>query len=494
MIELFLAAELSPPLAFIIGGLGFIVAFGLAVFVHELGHFLAAKAFGVRVERFVIGFDKAVFGFMPKCIWEKQIGDTTYGIALVPLGGYVKMVGTVHPDIEAVFEGKPKEEKTESLAEQAMADQGALYGKPFYQKFIIYAAGVTMNMILAMCLVVLISVKGTMQDRPLPSVVGWIDPTGFVAKSGIQQGDTVTHVNGKMVATEEAYFAAFFPAETRNGETVAGTLTIRRGDEEQTKDISVFVPPDDAKKDAPEVVAFNQFMSMISRPAHVAMVSPNGPADKAGLRDGDTITAIDGEPVADWWQLVSIIRARPEQEMATTVDRAGKSLELKLKVWESADEEGVGQAGIVYGNPDKELHRETLGEAVRTAPLLVAANTRRYLQNLKNLGAKIARLNGKAIHRELSGPVGIAQVTSRAAQRGFDDWVQIMVLLNIALAVMNSLPIPVLDGGHIVFAAYEAIFRRPLPALIFVRVMEGAVMVFLVFFLLITFSDVWKLL
>jgi regulator of sigma E protease len=493
MIELLLAAELSPPLAYLVGGLGFIVAFGLAVFVHELGHFLAAKAFGVRVERFVIGFDKAVFGFMPKCIWEKQIGETTYGLALVPLGGYVKMVGTVHPDIEAVFEGKPKEERTESLAEQAIADQGALYGKPFYQKFIIYAAGVTMNMLLAICLVVFLSVKGTMQDRPLPSVVGWIDPSGIVAKSGLQMGDTVTRVNGKMVATEEAFFGALFPAETKAGDKVTGTLTLQRGDQEVTKDIAILVPGDDAKKDSAELTEFSQFMSMISRPAHVAMVSPNGPADKAGMRDGDTITAIDGEPIADWWQLVSIIRARPEQEMAATVDRGGKSLDFKLKVWESADEEGVGQAGIVYGNPDKELHSESLSEAVQTAPLVVALNTQRYLENLKKLGAKLARLNGKAIHRELSGPVGIAQVTSRAAQRGFNDWVQIMVMLNIALAVMNSLPIPVLDGGHIVFAAYEAIFRRPLPALIFVRVMEGAVMVFLVFFLLITFSDVWKL-
>jgi len=319
-------------------------------------------------------------------------------------------------------------------------------------------------------------------------LVGWIDPSGFVAKAGFQQGDKIVAVSGKTIANENEFFNEVFPVGLEPGDWVRAATSVQRGDEVLSRSIVLVVPgPNDNSKALSEVGA------MISRPAHVSMVSPNGPADKAGLRDGDTITAIDGQPVADWWQLVSVIRARPEQEVVTTVDRAGKSLDFKVKIWESADEKGIGQAGIVYGNPDRELHRESFPDAIRTAPLVVLLNTQRYLENLKKLGGKLASLNGKAVHRELSGPVGIAQVTSRAAQRGFNDWIQIMVMLNIALAVMNSLPIPVLDGGHIVFAAYEAIFRRPLPALIFVRVMEGAVMVFLVFFLLITFSDVWKL-
>ena len=152
--------------AIAIGVFGFIGALGLAVFVHELGHFLAAKLFKVPVERFVIGFDKEAMGFLPRCIWERKIGETTYGLSLIPLGGYVKMVGTVHPEIEKYLEGedekskaKPtgdndpalagesisagfervrasgqKKNETPSLQEQALTDIAALYKKPYWQK------------------------------------------------------------------------------------------------------------------------------------------------------------------------------------------------------------------------------------------------------------------------------------------------------------------------------------------------------------------------
>ena len=152
----------------LVGILGFLVAFGLAVFIHELGHFLAAKAFKVPVERFVIGFDKEAMGFLPRCIWEKKIGETVYGLSLVPLGGYVKMSGVVHPDIEkyldgnegggAAPEGVPADSiradgvapgpDPKSLEGQVIQDMAALYKKPFWQKAIIYSAGVIMNLLL----------------------------------------------------------------------------------------------------------------------------------------------------------------------------------------------------------------------------------------------------------------------------------------------------------------------------------------------------------
>ncbi len=471
---------------FLIGAAGFVVAFGLAVFVHELGHFLAAKLFGVRVERFVIGFDKAVFPVMPKCIWERQLGETVYGVSIVPLGGYVKMVGSVHPEIQAAFDGE-EAPTSGSMAESALQDQGALYGKPFYQKAIIYGAGVTMNMLLALVLVVVIGVRGYRQDLPLPPVVGWQAPDSPALAAGIAQGDRVAALNGRAIANGDDYadaLSSLYGARSDGDDPVSGTLALVRGGTEFTVSFS-YVP----KELDPAAQAFE---TLISRPAHLAAVTPNGPADKAGLREGDRIVSVDGTPITDWFHLVHIVRASPDRTLRFGVNRAGELLEREVKVWESGDEEGVGQAGIVYGNPDRELVRHSLGEAVEQAPSLVLANTMRYVANLKRLGEKVLHLKAKAVHRDLSGPVGIAQVTSRAARRGLGEFLEIMVMLNIALAVMNILPIPVLDGGHIVFAAWEAVFRRPLPARIFIRVMEGAVMCFLAFFLIVTFSDVIK--
>lgn len=471
---------------FLIGAAGFVVAFGLAVFVHELGHFLAAKLFGVRVERFVIGFDKAVFPVMPKCIWERQLGETVYGVSIVPLGGYVKMVGSVHPEVQAAFDGE-EAPASGSMAESALQDQGALYGKPFYQKAIIYGAGVTMNMLLALVLVVIIGVRGYWQDRPLPAVVSWQKPDSPALAAGIAPGDRMVSLNGERIATGTDYetiLDASYRSRGRAEDPVSGTLELMRGSTPVTATFS-YVPGD---KD-PGAAAFE---ALVSRPAHLAGVTPNGPADKAGLREGDRVVSIDGEPIMDWNQLVHIIRSSPERTLRFGVERAGERLEREVKVWESGDDEGVGQAGIIYGNPDRELVRHSLGEAAAQAPSLVLANTLRYVGNLKRLGEKLMKFKAKAVHRDLSGPVGIAQVTSRAARRGLGDFLEIMVMLNIALAVMNILPIPVLDGGHIVFAAWEAVFRRPLPARFFIRVMEGAVMCFLAFFLIVTFSDVIK--
>lgn len=501
----------------IIGIAGFVVAFGLAVFIHELGHFLGAKMFGVPVERFVIGFDKEAMGFLPRCIVEKKIGETTYGLSLVPLGGYVKMSGVVHPDIERYLEGEPNKDQpqtvavpprpdgarpqpkqtegTPSLQEQAMGDMAALYKKPFWQKVIIYGAGVVMNLILAMALYVLMFAKGFEDSAPYDARIGWFPETSTFASSPLQPGDKILRINGKEVANSDDINAVIF-------EAVEGTPL----DQLETPvplvvDLMRANPePDEPAAYSYELELTNNaalardfFQVFFRRDAYIDFVTPNSPAAKGGMKRSDVVTAIDGQRIHDWGHFVHIVSRSPNKELTIEVARGEKTETLKITPWEHAEQAGVGQVGVVVGNAMKVTRQEPLLLAMMNAPVRVWNLTTTYVSKLGELGGKVVQGNVKAASRELSGPAGIAQVAYKMSQHGFDDWLRFCIILNVALAVMNILPFPVLDGGHICFALYEAIFRRPVPPKVLVPLLNGAVMFILVFFVLVTFNDFWKI-
>lgn len=471
---------------YLIGFLGFVVAFGLAVFVHELGHFLAAKAFGVPVERFVIGFDKDAIAALPRCIIEKKVGETVYGISLVPLGGYVKMSGTIHPEIERYLDGVEAPDPA-SLSGQAVGDINALYKRPFYQKFIIYGAGVVMNIILAMIVVAFMNWRGTMVDLPLPAKIAFIAPDSAYAATPLKPGDLITAVNGKAVADSDVLFtelAALQPAE-KDAKPAPAKLTLKRADGTEYTHTVTLPDTDEQATDFNTVFSYN--------PAYVDFVVPNQPADKAGIAQGDTVVSINGEPVIDWAHLVWWIRKSSGVELNLEIRRGDQTIKTTMKPWESSDAKGIGQVGILRGNPEKRLEALPLGAAIADAPHRVMILTINYANALKGLGGKLLGGNVKAVQRELGGPVGIAQLAYRHARQGLNDWLRFLVLLNIALAVMNSLPIPILDGGHICFAIYEAIFRRPVPPKILVPVLNGALVFLLVFLVFVTFNDLFKI-
>lgn len=470
-------------LPYLIGALGFIGAFGLAVFIHELGHFLAAKAFRVPVSRFVIGMDSHFIPALPNCIWERKIGETTYGVSLVPLGGYVKMEGIVHPEIEKYLEGTEGDTNAGGIMESTVSDINALYRRPFWQKLIIYSGGVAMNFLLAMGVLVIVGMRGVEVSDPVPSVIGWTEPGDPVFEAGLRQGDTVKAIGEDPVANEDDFYLAVARRSAAQQDGVP--VTVARGAEQLSVTLS-----------REQWTAIMQRPAyLFAHPAHVGAVVPNGPADKAGIRARDTFISIDGEPVDDWNEMRSIIGKSANRELTVVVRRwqAGEET-LALTPWESASTRGRGEIRISPGNPDFRIVKKTFSEAVAEAPSLVLLNIGRYVENVKALITRIVtRLNVKEAHRELSGPVGIAQVAARAANEGMDAWLRFIVMFNIALGVMNALPLPVLDGGHIVFAAYEGIFRRPLAPRIFVPVMNGAIIAFLCFFVLITLSDVVKI-
>jgi regulator of sigma E protease len=491
----------------IIGILGFIVAFGLAVFVHELGHFLAAKAFGVPVERFVIGFDKEAIGWMPRCIVEWRWGETSYGISLVPLGGYVKMKGTIHPDIEKYLEepapkdtvpaastridGPPRATANgASLSGQALEDMGALYKKPFWQKVIIYGAGVVMNMILAMLVITVLYTRGTNESAPFAAEVAWIPPDSRWANSEVKPGDKVLAVNGTAVGNSDEMIKAILNEWQSEDTASSHTLTMQRTSGERY-DLPFGLPA----ANADEGVRDDFLRVFVHMPAYIEAVIINDAADKAGIRGGDLVTAVDALPIDSWYQFRDLVRASPGKDLSFSVKRGEETLALKVTPAVSPDPEdkGAGLIGVVPGNSARELVQEPFLVALTNSPQRAWNFAVNYVHNLRRLGGNLVGGNVGMVRRELGGPVAIAQVAYRQAQKGLNDWLKFLIMLNIALAVMNILPLPVLDGGHICFAIYEAIFRKPVPPRVLVPLLNGAFIFLMVFFVLVTFNDVLKI-
>lgn len=467
---------------FLIGALGFVLAFGLAVFVHELGHFLFAKLFGVGVERFVIGFDREAMPFLPRCIWERKFGDTTYGLSLIPIGGYVKMSGNLHPEVQKYFDGE--DAPADGMAGQSLLDQAALYRKPFWQKFLIYAGGAMMNFLLAMAVIAVVSMRGLEREHPLPAIVAWQEPGNPLAALGPRTGDRIVAVSNAIVANDAEYYAALGPFYEKETTSTISLSYLRENESEPRRTDFDFYPNSELSR---------ALASAISTPAYIRHVNPNFPADKAGIKDHDYVLAVNGERIHDWQHFTHLIRSNAKREMQLEIRRGETTTTLAVTPWESADKKGQGQLGILNGNPNVEWVRLSFAAAVSEAPQRLLTYMGRYLENMAELGRKIVTGNVKALHREVSGPVGIAQVAARAAQKGMSDWLRFIIILNIALGMMNLLPIPVLDGGHIVFAAWEGIFSKPLNPALFLRILNTFVLLFIGFFVFVTFSDVFKI-
>ena len=397
-----------------------ILMLGILVFIHEFGHFLVAKLAGVKVLKFSLGFGPKLVSF--------RYGETDYMICAIPLGGYVQMLG------ESVGEGgtlTPAERK------RSFAD------KPVSRRMAIIAAGPFMNLILPFLVLPVAYLVGVHVPSYLekPACVGMVTTASEAESVGFSRGDCILRINGDRVPTwsdanraliSYAGYALDFSVQ-RDGEIISIVLT-----------------PDDGGLEGLESVGL-----MPVQRAIVGALAPGMPAEKAGLQVGDEVLSINGQPIASWYDLRPAIQEIGEVESIYEVNRQGETLTFAVQTQRSEE------------NPDEYL----LG----VAPQLETSFKRFGLVEAMNAGADRAMelidltlvflqklVAGHVPTKNIGGPITVIQVAGQAAQTDLTSILSVLAFLSIQLGILNLLPIPILDGGHLFFSFYELILRRPL--------------------------------
>ncbi len=427
--------------------LAFVLVLGILVLLHEAGHFLAARAVGARVEVFSVGFGKR--------LWGVRRGGTDYRVSLIPLGGYVRVVG-LGPD-----------EGTD--AEQAAQEELL----PRWKRALILLAGPVTNVIAAVVFLAIAFVLGVnvpaYQDRP--AVIGWVEPGSPAAAAGIQPGDTVVSVDGTTIETWRDLETAML---TAGGRTV--TVALRR----DGTSFQVSLTPKEVSR-----YGFGYAGILPPLSSEVRQVVPGSPAERAGLRPGDRIVAVNGQPVQQFYDLIRLISPHPGERVTLTVEREGGTVEIGVV---PEDVGGEGKVGIALVFPSV-LHREGPAGAVVTAVRECRRMTR---ETFRVLGKLITRK--ASVRQTMSGPIDIARISGRAARSGIRSLVWLLGVISLQLGIFNLLPIPVLDGGHLTVIAFETLIRRDLPPKVKERILEVGFILLILLMVVVIYNDILKIL
>jgi regulator of sigma E protease len=424
--------------------LAFVFVIGVLVFVHELGHFLAARRIGVRVLKFSLGFGPRLIGFTR--------GDTEYCVSAIPLGGYVKMAGE---NVDDPRSGGPDE----------------FLSKTKWQRFQVLIMGPVMNLALAVVLLAVVLAQGA--DVPayldqLP-VVGGVDKKSPAERAGFRPGDRVLTVGGREVKTWEDFDVAI---GSRPGRPVP--VTVVRNDAEQ----SLTVTPDaEGKYDVGRIGVFPQVHP------RVQSVRKGEPADVAGVKTGDVVLAVNGEGVQLARHLSESIGKNPEKPITLSVLRAGQPLDIIV----TPRREGqVGRIGISISNELKRIQPGPIGAVW----LSVKRNWDFAALILRTLGGLIS---GETSPKQLMGPVGIAQLSGESAQEGWMSLFALMASISLNLGLLNLLPVPVLDGGHIFIMALEGAARRDFSIRVKERMLLAGFVLLMLLMVTVIYNDLTRI-
>lgn len=417
----------------------FVVGLGVLIAIHEFGHYWVARRCGVKVLRFSIGFGR------PLLRWQAGRDGTEWALAAFPLGGYVKMLDEREGPVPA--------------AEAHRAFNRQSVGK----RMAIVAAGPLANLALAIFLYWVLNLVGVDELRarialaPGPSVA---------ASAGLMDGDLVTGVEGDPVASwQDLRWSVVRHA--LDGATVS--LEVERlggGAGQMSLDLAGF-KVDESQQDLLQRIGLVPYRPMI--PAVVGKLSPGGPAEVAGIRTGDRIVRIDEQSVTHWGELVAAIRSKAGQSVAVEIERGGVALKFQL-VPEGVSERGatIGRIGVAVD--DRGLARDSMFVEVRYGPWdgLLKAFRQTWETSTLTLSMMGKMLIGEVSWKGLSGPITIADYAGQSASMGLEHYLKFLALISISLGVLNLLPIPVLDGGHLLYYSIELIKGGPVPE----RIME----------------------
>lgn len=425
------------------------IVLGVLVLIHEWGHFMMAKLCGVRVEVFSIGFGTR--------LWGRKHGDTDYRISALPLGGYVKMAGD-----------NPVEERSGEAHE--------FLSRPRWQRFLVVIAGPCMNILLTLAIIWgVYALAGTPMDAYLrePATVAAVPlkDTGM----SVLPGDQIIRIGKTNTPTWEKVMDQLQKAKP--GASVQ--VTVLRNGSQVTFPITI--PQNQASLE--DLVGYPLIPPVIDQ------VTAGFPAQKAGLKAGDKIVSLDGRPIVTWLQLTEGVTAAGDRPIHFVVQRDGKDVPLEITPTHTMDPD-TGRMIWVIGaqRPLKEFYQR---EGVLTAGKDAVDQAWYWVREMGDVVAGLVR--GKISVRELAGPVGIVQMSGQAAQRGTIGILTWMAYISLDLGLLNLLPIPILDGGHVLMLVVEGSLRRDLS----VAVKERFVQVGLVFLLCLValafYSDIHRL-
>ena len=423
--------------------LALLVTLGILVTVHEFGHFWVARRCGVKVLKFSIGFGKAVKTWVGK-------DGVEYVIAPIPLGGYVRMLGqedTSVADAEAV----PAEDRSKSFA-----------AKSVWQRMAISAAGPAANFLLAIVIFWIINIAyGTSGVAPIISSV----VEGSVAeRAGLESGDEILSVDGEPTLIWQQVALQLIG---RMGESGSVTFLVKGAESSAARDVSVPILGFMADSTEPRPLKALG-ITQIDIPAVIDKLVEGQAGDQAGLLAGDRIVSVAGQRVDGWSQWVEIIRASPELALIVAVERGDQLIELSLTpaLTELPDGSKIGIIGAYVQQVDydalvpREMRREVKYNA---ASAIMPAITETYEKSVFVLASIKKMIVGLISVKNINGPITIAQVAGETASYGLNVYLGFLALLSISLGVMNLMPIPILDGGHILYNLIEIVTRRPVP-------------------------------
>lgn len=424
------------------------VVLGIMILVHEFGHYAAAKAFGVRVEVFSIGFGKRLIGF--------RRGVTDYRISALPLGGYVKMAGE-----------NPLESRTGAPDE--------FMSHPRWQRFVIAVAGPVMNILLA--IVLLTGVYMVHYDRPeyldRQAVVGWVMDNSPAARAGIEQGDRVVRIDGVHNPTWEDVLLKVMISARQPVD-----ISIQRGNTFLEKQVR------------PEVEAGDEYGSVGWVPEQnitVTELVAGMPAGKAGIQLNDHIIAINGVAMHSVYSIIHYLQSNGDKPVDVTVERSGKELHFTMT---AAKKEENGQTGYRLGFGIAGYVKVEKLPFDKALSMSLQEN-KRYSLLIVDLVHKM--LEHKVSIKQMEGPIGIARASGDAArQPGWTPLLQLMAMISLNLGIFNLLPIPILDGGIILLLIIEALLRRDISLRIKERIYQTAFVFLLLFAAVVIYNDLMK--
>jgi regulator of sigma E protease len=443
----------------------FVIAIFILVTAHEFGHFITARIFGMRVDRFFIGFD--FFGIK---LWQKKIGETEYGIGAFPIGGYVKIAGMIDESMDTAYvhaEPKPWEFR----------------GKPVWQRLVVLAGGVGMNIVLAA--VIFIGITAVFGESRTPlTTPAFIEPNSVFASMGFRSGDKLVSINGhKLRYWEEALAPEQLSAKNLQ-------YTVERNGQELT----LLAPPNILSR-------LNDSKSIGIRPTVppiIDQVLPNDPASKAGIKPGALITTIDGNPVSDWTEVVGVISKSAGKKLTITwlhlktAPIGPVTADMIRKDGQAFTTEVVpnksGKVGISLKQTiETERRKLSLPESVASGINQTWKTAVMTVQGFEKIFS-----GQEDFRKSVGGPVKIARIANQSAEQGPVSFLYFVAVLSISLAIINILPIPALDGGQFMLNAVEGVLRKEIPFEIKMRIQQVGMALLLALFAYFMINDIFN--